>query len=117
MPSFQILKPAARAVAALALLTCSIGTAVAASGKEIYQQQCIACHGAKGLGDGPHVTSLTSPPASFLDKAIKLSAEKAVMTGVNNAPGHSVGQLLTSREIEDLIEYVDGLAKGKVDAD
>jgi mono/diheme cytochrome c family protein len=117
MRPFQISNPAARAVVAITLLTCSIGTAIAASGKEIYQQQCIACHGAKGLGDGPHAKSLTSPPASFLDKAIRLSAERAVMTGVNNVPGHGVGQLLTPREIESLIEYVDGLSKGKVGAD
>lgn len=38
-----------------------------AQGKQLYDQQCLACHGANGRGDGPAAGSLEPPPANFLD--------------------------------------------------
>ncbi|EEF81248.1 Cytochrome c subfamily, putative [Methylophaga thiooxydans DMS010] len=35
----------------------------------LFQQNCIACHGAKGQGDGPLAASLEPTPTDFTDKA------------------------------------------------
>ncbi len=36
-----------------------------AHGKELFQQQCISCHGDQGLGNGPAATGLVPPPRNF----------------------------------------------------
>ncbi|HEY0738311.1 MAG TPA: CopD family protein, partial [Herpetosiphonaceae bacterium] len=38
---------------------------VLASGKQIYQQNCVTCHGDTGRGDGPAARSLPGLPADF----------------------------------------------------
>jgi high-affinity iron transporter len=38
-----------------------------ATGKALYQQNCIACHGASGHGDGPAAASLEPAPTDFHD--------------------------------------------------
>jgi copper transport protein len=35
------------------------------SGKDIYEQQCMSCHGSTGQGDGPAAAGLNPPPANF----------------------------------------------------
>jgi|NGEPerStandDraft_6_1074524.scaffolds.fasta_scaffold133672_2 mono/diheme cytochrome c family protein len=35
-------------------------------GRQLYEQNCAACHGAQGLGDGPAGKSLNPPPASLI---------------------------------------------------
>ena len=39
-----------------------------ARGRELYLQQCAACHGEQGRGDGPAAKALATPPADFLDR-------------------------------------------------
>ena len=36
-----------------------------AYGKELYGQQCVACHGADGMGSGPAAGALNPPPRNF----------------------------------------------------
>lgn len=36
-------------------------------GKVLYAQQCAACHGAEGRGDGPQATGMSPPPIDFTD--------------------------------------------------
>src|SRR5690606_37209939 len=40
-----------------------------ARGKALYAQQCAACHGASGRGDGPAAKGLEPPPSDFHDLA------------------------------------------------
>jgi caa(3)-type oxidase subunit IV len=40
-----------------------------AHGKELYNQQCVSCHGAAGRGDGPAAGSLVPPPRNFTQAA------------------------------------------------
>lgn len=35
-------------------------------GRQIYEQNCVACHGAQGLGDGPAGKSLNPAPARLI---------------------------------------------------
>ena len=38
-----------------------------ARGRELYVRECAACHGEKGLGDGPRAAELKSPPTPLAD--------------------------------------------------
>jgi len=38
-----------------------------ARGSALYQEQCVACHGARGDGDGPAAAQLDPPPIAFTD--------------------------------------------------
>lgn len=43
--------------------------AILAQGKQIYDNQCAACHGSSGKGDGPAAAALNPKPANLADKA------------------------------------------------
>jgi mono/diheme cytochrome c family protein len=47
--------------------------AVLAAGKQTYDNQCAACHGLGGRGDGVAAAALNPKPASFVDKAFMAS--------------------------------------------
>lgn len=49
--------------AALALAGCAPEQQV--SGRALYQDHCLACHGATGRGDGPAAAALDHPPADL----------------------------------------------------
>lgn len=53
-------------LAAVFALTCA-GTAAAADGARLYREQCAACHGADGRGDGPDAALLLVPPRDLRD--------------------------------------------------
>jgi copper transport protein len=55
-------------------------TASIARGRELYEQQCVSCHGQSGRGDGPLAASLRPRPADFR---------------VHMAAGHTDGELFT----------------------
>jgi copper transport protein len=55
-------------------------TASIARGKEVYEQNCVTCHGPNGRGDGPLAASLRPRPADFR---------------VHMAAGHTDGELFT----------------------
>lgn len=40
-----------------------------ARGAALYQEQCAACHGATGAGDGPNARGMDPPPIAFVDRA------------------------------------------------
>lgn len=36
-----------------------------ANGKAIYEEECLSCHGPRGLGDGPQAAQLPNPPSAL----------------------------------------------------
>ncbi len=44
-----------------------------ADGKALFQQQCAACHGESGKGDGTKAASLTKPPKDLTDQSLLAS--------------------------------------------
>lgn len=45
--------------------------AVINNGKDLWAKNCKACHGAKGLGDGPKAASLKTNPGDFTSAAFQ----------------------------------------------
>lgn len=85
--------------------------AYAASGADIYKFQCAACHGDAGAGNGSIASTLSSPPPTFKGSVTRVKIERALAPGVSTTPGHSAAKLLTPEELEELLSYVEGLAK------
>ena len=71
-------------------------------GKRLYAQNCAACHGENGAGDGPMADDLTQPlqpmeghstnaPADFTDTASMLGASPAILHGKITRGGMGTG--------------------------
>ncbi len=89
-----------------------------AAGKALYAQQCAACHGATGRGDGPEGTALVPPPIAFTDadraaQRSPLALFEAISRGVPGTAMVGYPQL-TDAQRWDLAFYVGGLAMGDV---
>lgn len=84
----------------------------AATGQEIYQKQCSACHGATGAGDGPQAgqNGIAAPKPLTQSVTERMIIEKAMLEGVNNTPGHGNAPLFVGDELRNLIDYVYKLA-------
>ena len=101
------------------LVLCSFDIARAddaQTGKPIYMQQCMVCHGVSGKGDGPAGKNLNPKPTDFTAavpddarwfKATKLGT-KAI--GKSNAMGGSA-RTLTDQQIRDVLAYAKTLKK------
>ncbi len=93
-----------------------------AQGREIYTQNCLACHGESGQGDGVMVRDLppmnhdkmgseaTRPP-DFSDPAVLLGASPALLEGkiIRGGMGTGMpywGNIFTSEQIRSLVLYL-----------
>ena len=101
--------------------TCLLGgvvasAAVAQDAKEVYQKNCVACHGAAGKGDGAAAKMLKPPPEDFA-KALagKSDADIAkIIKEGGKAVGKSAsmppyGSKLNDEQIKGLVAFVKGL--------
>src|SRR2546428_30442 len=65
------------------------GAGNAAKGKKIFTNTCAACHGAKGMGDGPAGMALNPRPRNFTKDKFKQGSTAAALakTIENGVPG------------------------------
>ena len=90
-------------------------TASAQSAKSVYAQECAACHGPKGKGDGPAGQVMTPPlgPFSTTLKGKSDSWIGSVITqgglAVGLSPGMPAHPNLSSSQVKDLTQYIKGL--------
>lgn len=81
-------------------------------GKQIFAQNCVACHGMSGAGDGPAGKSLDPKPANFLDDHMKeISPFQAFNTIRLGVPGTGMPAFhaLSDKEAWDIAFYVVSL--------
>lgn len=69
-------------------------------GAELYAQQCAACHGIGGQGDGPAAAGLTPPPTAFTDgerarQRSIFALYQVVTQGIDGTPMQSYASLPT----------------------
>lgn len=88
------------------------------NGAALYKRQCVMCHGAAGLGDGPAAKSLKGKLPSLADKVTMAKLTDAQIheaitagkkTEIGNMP--ALGRRLKPEEITDIVNYVRTLAK------
>ena len=88
------------------------------NGAALYKRQCVMCHGAAGLGDGPAAKSMKGKLPSLAGKATMSKLTDAQIhdaitngrkTEIGNMP--ALGKRLTPEEITDIVNYVRTLAK------
>jgi high-affinity iron transporter len=89
-----------------------------ANGAGLYKRQCVMCHGATGVGDGPAAKSLKGKLPSLADKATmsKLTdaqIHEAIAAGKKTEIGNmpALGKRLKPEEITDIVNYVRTLTK------
>ncbi|MBY0472146.1 cytochrome c/FTR1 family iron permease [bacterium] len=88
-------------------------------GKQIFAQNCVACHGATGAGDGLAGKSLDPKPANFLDDHMKeLSPFQAFNTIRLGVPGTGMPPFhtLSDKEAWDVAFYIVSLRYGQASA-
>jgi mono/diheme cytochrome c family protein len=81
------------------------------SGALLYAENCVACHGANGGGDGPRAYFIFPKPRNFHDPATReyLSRRNlynGIKFGVVGKEMPAWGKVLSDEQIADLTEYV-----------
>ena len=83
-------------------------------GRELYEQNCIQCHGAGGRGDGPLAAGLRPPP---LDLTVHVplhsdqELENWITNGVPRTAMPAFGGQFSPEEIQAVINYIRELAR------
>jgi len=81
-------------------------------GRELFQRNCVACHGSRGKGDGPAAVALNPRPADLTrpERVPKLPDDSllhVVAKGRNGMPAFE--KLLTADQILEVVAYLRSL--------
>ncbi len=81
-------------------------------GQEVFLNNCAACHGQDGEGDGPTAASLNPPPANLTEPHVAVHTDGDLHWWITNGIKPSMpgfGEALTEEEIWNVINYVRSL--------
>lgn len=81
-------------------------------GKRLWERDCLSCHGAKGLGDGPKAADLERKVATLADPAVWDQSDGALFWKLveGKAPMPATKTLMTDDERWHVINYMRTLA-------
>lgn len=86
-------------------------------GEALFQANCISCHGAAGLGDGPLAAGMFPKPADFSAPHTQAHPDGQLFEWIQNGkPGTDMpafASTLTDEQIWQLIDYVQVAFQGK----
>lgn len=89
---------------------------VLASGKRIYQQNCVTCHGDTGRGDGAAARSLPGLPADFTQQHFAMHTDAEVFGWIKGGKPGTVmpafGDALDDEQVWQVITYIRQFAQG-----
>jgi len=79
-------------------------------GEQLYQRNCLRCHGVALDGNGPDAASLRVPPTNFHMYVSRLkddlALEKTIKQGIRFLGMHNWEDTLTDEQVRDLIAYI-----------
>ena len=85
------------------------------TGKVIYEQHCLKCHGQGGRGDGPHAQWQMVRPANFRTPASRSKSDEQLLSIIDNglifSPMHAWGDRLSQVEQQDVLAYIRLMAE------
>jgi len=81
-------------------------------GKKTYERHCLACHGAKGKGDGSMAAKLDKPPRDFSNPKLWEQSDGALLWKITEGhkPMPTFKDLTSDEERWPLINYIRTLA-------
>jgi mono/diheme cytochrome c family protein len=103
----------------LGLVLTQEGPANADDGTQLYNENCAACHGPKGHGDGPAAAGLTPKPADF--STVLPGKTDDWLNKVISGGGQAIGQApvmpafdgaFNAEQMNALVAYLKQLASG-----
>ena len=82
-------------------------------GQELYKKNCLVCHGATGLGDGPAGKRLNPKPTSFQDKEKMSKTDEQLIEEITKGKGSmpAFERKLKESERWMVLHYIRTLAK------
>lgn len=87
-----------------------------ASGRALYAEHCVACHGSGGLGDGPLASSLPRPPANLSEPHTALHTVGDMhwwlVHGIPQSGMPGLGAVLSEDDRWDLINFLRAFSQG-----
>ncbi len=98
-----------------AIIAAGSESAGAQSATSVYAQECAACHGPKGKGDGPAGQVMAPPPPPFSTTLKGKSdgwIESVIAQGgpaAGLSPGMPAHPNLSVSQLKDLTQYIKGL--------
>jgi mono/diheme cytochrome c family protein len=94
---------------------------VAEYGHKIFKNNCVICHGEKGLGDGPAGAALVPPPRNFVEGKWKKSGDSiGLFTTIQNGlPPSSMASFkhLPKADRWALVQFIRSITKNKIPDD
>jgi cytochrome c1 len=86
----------------------------AVRGQDLFRQNCMECHGAEGLGNGPAVAGGNMRPVNLKELVRKVPQFKLYMS-ISQWRGQMPGwkNIFSDKEVEDLSHYLRKLAQAE----
>ncbi|HLJ23174.1 MAG TPA: c-type cytochrome [Candidatus Acidoferrales bacterium] len=84
------------------------------AGEQLFTDNCVLCHGEKGLGDGPGAKTIKVKPANFTDPKLQASeTDGSLFWKMSNGRGPmpSWKDTLSDQERWQLVNYIRKLGK------
>lgn len=114
MPPFVSLSEGQRWDVIAYVLSLSIGDDDLTNGEAVYTDNCAACHGPEGRGDGPQAAGLGTPATNFTDQEMMAQRSASdLYQAVKDGAGESMpafGDRLSDSDIWAVSEYLRSLS-------